>query len=303
MGGQTALIFPGQGSQAVGMGRDLYENHAAAAAVFDRADQLLNRGLTDLMFNGPFELLTETVNTQLAVFVMNHACYTLYAAAEKPFDFVLGHSLGEFNALAAAGVFSYEEGLSLVVQRGSLMQEAAMRRIGKMLAVLGLDEAAAALLVDKAGERGFVSIANYNCPGQIVVSGDAAILDSIQEDFILAGAKKVIELSVNGAFHSPLMAAAADEFKEDLNEVEFNAPVVPVCSNSTGNLSQEPAVIKDALKNQMTGAVRWTESVETVAKAGAGRFVELGEGKILSGLVKRIVGPDVEIVNGRKAYE
>jgi [acyl-carrier-protein] S-malonyltransferase len=300
---KTALVFPGQGSQAVGMGRDIYEAYPAAAAVFDTADKLLNRSLTGMMFDGPFELLTETVNTQLAVFVMNHACFTLYQAGSKPFDFVLGHSLGEFNALVAAGVFSYEEGLSLVVQRGSLMQEAAMRRIGKMLAVLGLDEAAAAKLVDKASARGFVGIANYNCPGQIVISGDAAILDSIQDELLQAGAKKVVEVPVNGAFHSPMMAAAADEFREDLNDVEFKTPIVPVCSNFTGEISTEPAVIKEALRSQMTGSVQWTKSVEAVTNAGAGRFVELGEGRILSGLIKRTAGPDVEIINGRSAYE
>ncbi len=301
MGGKTALLFPGQGSQVVGMGKDIYENHPEAAAVFDRADQLLNRDLTKLMFEGPAESLSETVNTQLAIFVMNHASYTLYKKAGRPAAFVLGHSLGEYNALAAAGVFDFEEGLALVAERGSLMQEAAQRRRGKMLAVLGLEDDEVNRIVAKAG--GFLSVANYNCPGQVVVSGESAAVDALKERFAEAGAKKVVELNVSGGFHSPLMAAAADEFKEDLSNVEFRQASIPVCSNYTGKLSSDPETLREAVKQQMTGSVQWTRSVRTVIGAGAGRFVELGSGRILSGLVKRIAGPGASIENGRNVYE
>lgn len=303
MAGKTALIFPGQGSQEVGMGRDLYESYPAAAAVFERADGLLNRNLTEIMFNGPLEKLTETVNTQLALYVMNHVSFVLYKNSGRPADFALGHSLGEYNALVAAEVLDFEDGLALVAERGSLMQEAAARRPGKMLAVLGLADDAVARIVEDASGSGFVSVANYNCPGQVVVSGESAVIDSLKERFAKAGAKKVIELNVSGGFHSPLMAAAADEFKEDLSNVEFKPAVMPVCSNYTGALSQDPEVLLDALKQQMTGSVQWTKSVNAVIEQGVDKFVELGAGRTLSGLVKRIAGPDAVIVNGRSAYE
>ncbi|MFA5867418.1 MAG: ACP S-malonyltransferase [Actinomycetota bacterium] len=303
MGGKTAIMFPGQGSQAVGMGRDICAIHPEAAAVFDRADQLLNRDLTELIFDGPAEILNETVNTQLAVYAMNHAAYVLYKKSGRPADFSLGHSLGEYNALVAARVIDFDEGLALVAERGSLMQEAASRRSGKMLAVLGLEDDEVSRIVSDAPSGGFLSVANYNCPGQVVVSGESTAVDVLKERFADAGAKKVVELNVSGGFHSPLMAAAADEFKEDLNNAEFAQASIPVCSNFTGELSSDPEVLRDALKQQMTGSVQWTKSVKTVMNAGAGRFVELGEGKILSGLVKRIAGSDASIDNGRNAYE
>lgn len=296
MGGKTALMFPGQGSQVVGMGRDIYESYPEAAAVFDRADKLLNRDLAELMFDGPIEKLTETVNAQLAMYVMNHASYTLYKKSGRPADFALGHSLGEYNALVAGQVLNFEDGLALVAERGSLMQEAAARRPGKMLAVLGLEDDEVSRIVSSSG-TGILSVANYNCPGQVVVSGESAAVDSLKNSFAKAGAKKVVELNVSSGFHSPLMAMAADEFKEDLSNVEFKPASMPVCSNYTGKLSSDPGVLLDALKQQMTGSVQWTMSVRTVIKAGAGRFIELGEGRILSSLVKRIAGPDALIEN------
>lgn len=303
MGDKTALIFPGQGSQAVGMGREIYESYPEAAAVFDRADKLLNRNLAKLMFDGPLGKLTETVNTQLAIYVMNHASYVLYKKSGRPADFALGHSLGEFNALVAGRVLDFEDGLALVAERGSLMQEAAARRPGKMLAVLGLEDDEVSRVVTSASGLGILSVANYNCQGQVVVSGDSAAIESLKGIFTEAGAKKVVELNVGGGFHSPLMAMAADEFKEDLSNVEFKPALIPVCSNYTGELSREPGVLLDALKRQMTGPVQWTKSVTTVCSAGAGRFIELGAGRILSGLVKRIAGTDTHIAYGRSAYE
>jgi [acyl-carrier-protein] S-malonyltransferase len=301
--GKTALLFPGQGSQEIGMGRDIYESHPEAAGIFDRADRLLNRDLAELMFSGPIEKLTETVNAQLAIYIVNHASYTLYKKSGRPADFVLGHSLGEYNALVAARVLGFEDGLGLVAERGSLMQEAAARRSGKMVAVLGLEDDEVDRIVASASHLEFLNVANYNCPGQVVVSGESAAVDVLRSQFIEAGAKKVVELNVHGGFHSPLMAAAADEFKEDLSNVAFKPALLPVCSNFTGELSSDPGVLLGALKRQMTGSVQWTKSMNAIINAGAGSFVELGAGRILSGLAKRIAGPDAEIVNGRKAYE
>lgn len=301
MGGKTALLFPGQGSQEVGMGKDIYEKYPKVAAIFDRADKLLNRNLAELMFNGPVEQLTETINTQLAIYVMNHASLALYKGSGRPADFALGHSLGEYNALVAADVLDFEDGLALVAERGNLMQEASARRPGKMLAVLGLTDEAVRDVVEAT--PGFVSVANYNSPGQVVVSGESALIDSLREKFAKAGAKKVVELKVGGGFHSPLMAAAADEFKEDLSNVEFKPASMPVVSNYTGDLSTDPGLLLAALKEQMTGSVQWTKSVNTVVSQGVSTFVELGAGRVLSGLVKRIAGPDAVIINGRSAYE
>ncbi len=294
---KTALVFPGQGSQAVGMGFDLRDAYPAAAAVFAAADEILGRALSAIIFEGPAEVLQTTGNTQLAVFVMNHVCYSLYAGAGGTFDFALGHSLGEYNALVAAGAIDFEAALRLVDKRSAFMNEQALARPGKMLAVLGLADEEVAEVFSKFSGHGVAEIANYNSPGQVVISGDTFAMDEMAELMQAAGAKKVVPLKVSGAFHSPLMAEAERRLIEVLETTEFVDAGVPVCSNFTGLLSTDGAALRESLHWQMTMPVQWTKSVQTVAAAGAGRFVEAGPGRVLTGLIKRILPEGVELVN------
>lgn len=298
----TAIAFPGQGAQSVEMGRDIYEAYPEAREIFDLTDKRLGRPLTALMFEGPFETLSETVNTQLAVYCLNHICFELAASRGIKGDFFLGHSLGEYNALTSAGVVDFETGLKLVEKRAALMQEAATKHPGAMFAVLGLPDDEVERQVDKAVKEGGVAVvANYNCPGQTVVSGDIGTMTDVRKACEQAGARKVIELKVSGGFHSSLMSEAADSLSVIIDSVMFNKPKVPVASNFTGRLSTDPGVLKDALKRQMTGSVRWTVSVREVIEAGADRFVETGPGTVLSGLIRRIAGDAVETINVNSA--
>jgi [acyl-carrier-protein] S-malonyltransferase len=294
---KTALVFPGQGSQAVGMGRDLSDAYPAAAAIFAAADEILGQPLSKVIFEGPEETLKETANTQLAVFVMNHVCYSMYAASGGTFDFALGHSLGEYNALVAAGVIDFATALQLVQQRATFMNEQAQARPGKMLAVLGLSDEEVAAVFGRFSGHGTAEIANYNCPGQVVISGDTYAMDEMAGLMTEAGAKKVVPLKVSGAFHSPLMAEAERRLIAVLETTEFADATVPVCSNFTGMLSTGADALKESLHWQMTMPVQWTKSIETVNAAGAGRFVEAGPGRVLTGLIKRIITEDVELVN------
>ena len=294
---KTALVFPGQGSQAVGMGHDLRDAYPAAAAIFAAADEILGRPLSKTIFEGPEEALKETANTQLAVFVMNHVCYSAYAAAGGVFDFALGHSLGEYNALVAAGATDFETALRLVEKRATFMNEQAQARPGKMLAVLGLSDDRVAEVFGQFSGHGTAEIANYNCPGQVVISGDGYAMDEMAELLTQAGAKKVVPLKVSGAFHSPLMAEAERRLIAVLETIDFADTAVPVCSNFTGLLSTNGEALKESLHWQMTMPVQWTKSIETVAAAGAGRFVETGPGRVLTGLIKRITPEDVELIN------
>jgi [acyl-carrier-protein] S-malonyltransferase len=297
MAAKTALVFPGQGSQSVGMGRDLREHYPAAAAVFAAADEILDRPLSPIIFDGPEEVLQATGNTQLAVFVMNHVCYSLYAGAGGTFDVTLGHSLGEYNALVAAGVIDFETALRLVDKRSSFMNEQALTHPGKMLAVLGLSDEEVTEVFSRFSGHGVAVIANYNCPGQVVISGDTFAMDEMAELLRSAGAKKVVPLRVSGAFHSPLMAEAERKLIEVLEATEFADAGVPVCSNFTGLLSTDGAALRESLHWQMTMPVQWTKSVQTVAAAGASRFVEAGPGRVLTGLIKRILPEGIELIN------
>jgi [acyl-carrier-protein] S-malonyltransferase len=296
-GALTALCFPGQGSQAVGMGTDLRDAYTEAAAIFAAADDILGRPLSKIIFEGPEEALKETINTQLAVFVMNHVCYSLYTAEGGVFDFAMGHSLGEYNALVAAGCMDFETALKLVEKRATFMNEQAAVREGKMLAVLGLSDEEVAIAFAKFSGHGVAEMANYNCPGQVVISGDGYAMDEMAELLKEAGAKKIVPLKVSGAFHSPLMAEAERRLIEVLETLTFNDAIVPVCSNFTGLLSTDGEALKQVLHWQMTMPVQWTKSVETVLAEGAGTFVEAGPGRVLAGLIKRIAPEDVEIIN------
>lgn len=289
----TAFVFPGQGSQEVGMGADLVSHYPEAEATFALADKLLGYSLSTLCFEGPAEDLTDTQNTQPALYVMGIAIMRVLQAA---FDndlrpaFVAGHSLGELTALTAAGALSFPDGLRLVYERGRLMKEAARRAPGSMAAVLGLDvvdlEAVCATASAQTGQP--LVVANDNCPGQLVISGG---VDAVNHALPLAterGAKRVVPLAVSVASHSPLMAAISGEFQQALDATAFTAPAIPIVGNVRAGLLRTADEIRAELGAQLTSTVRWTESVEFMRQAGINTIVELGPKDVLTGLAKRI---------------
>ncbi len=285
--GKTAFIFPGQGSQYVGMGKDFFENDADAHAVFQHADAILGFALSRLCFDGPEEELRQTRNTQPAIFL--HSIVALRKMGGKRADMVAGHSLGEYTALVAAGALSFEDGLKLVRLRGELMQQAGEEQLGTMAAVVGLLPEAVEELCTEASSAGIVQPANFNAPGQIVISGSVAGVRKGMELAKARGAKLVKELVVSGAFHSPLMASARDGLKRKLDETPLQDASVPVYTNVTAEPVTNAEDIRTMLYRQLTSPVRWEESIIHMVRDGADSFVEIGPGKVLQGLVKRIV--------------
>lgn len=286
-----SFVFPGQGSQFPGMCKDLYDAHAEAREMCQAADRLLGFSLTDVMFNGTAEDLKQTKVTQPAVFLHSVVSQRLMTI-EKP-DMVAGHSLGEFSALVACGALRFEDALLLVSARAQAMQAACEANPGTMAAVLGLpDEQVDAIC--KAQQGGVVVAANFNCPGQIVISGEVEAVDAACVTLKEAGARRALRLPVGGAFHSPLMAPAAEALAEAIKKTEFHKPFCPIYQNVTAQASVEPEIIRENLLKQLTAPVRWTQSVQNMIADGADSFFEFGPGDVLKGLIRKI-NPDVQV--------
>ncbi len=280
-----AFVFPGQGAQYPGMGKDLYENVAEAKELFEKANDILGFRITDIMFNGTDEQLRQTKVTQPAIFLHSVILAKSLGAAFKP-DMVAGHSLGEFSALVAAGALSFEDGLTLVSKRAAAMQKACEANPSTMAAVLALPDEKVEEIC--ASVDGVVVPANYNCPGQLVISGSNEAIDAACALMLEAGAKRALKLSVGGAFHSPLMEPAKQELQAAIEAAPFAKPICPVYQNVDAKPYTDPARIKANLIAQLTAPVRWTQIVQNMIADGAKEFVELGPGKVLAGLVGKI---------------
>ena len=295
---KVALIFPGQGAQSVGMGREFYESSAEAKRIFERADTIIG-GLTDVIFNGPPEKLTSTQYCQPAIFTFSIAALKAFEAHPKFKNilarFACGLSLGEYSALAASGVLSFEETLRLVERRSFFMEEAARIKKGSMAAVIGMEKAKLMEICRQTGAE----VANFNSLEQIVITGEAEKVARASVLIQEQGAKRVIPLDVSGAFHSSLMQPAVAPFAEELNKVQFSPPGFPVVSNVDGKPTSGPAQIRRNLACQMTSSVQWVDSILSIAAQGVRIFLEIGPGNVLKGLIRRI-DPDLQVYNIRK---
>ena len=287
---KTAYVFPGQGSQFPGMAKDMYENSAVAREMLEKANEILGFRITDIMFEGTAEDLKQTRVTQPAVFL--HSTILARCLPEFMPDMVAGHSLGEFSALAAAGSIEFEEALKLVAIRAEAMQKACESSPGTMAAILALDTTVIENIC--ASCEGVAVAANYNCEGQVVISGEKQAVDEACIRMKEAGAKRTLTLPVGGAFHSPLMEPARTELAEAIEKAKFSVPICPVYQNVTGMPSCDPEEIKTNLLAQLTAPVRWTQSVRNMISDGAGSFIELGPGKVLQGLISKTGGSEIE---------
>lgn len=290
---KKAYIFPGQGSQFSGMAKELYETNSLAKELFEKANEILGFRITNIMFSGTDEELKQTKVTQPAIFLHSVILCKTLGNSFQP-DMVAGHSLGEFSALVANKTLQFEDALKLVSKRALAMQKACESQPSTMAAVLGLDD-------DKVEEicasiEGIVVAANYNCPGQLVISGATDAVNKACEALKAGGAKRALLLPVGGAFHSPLMESARTELEAAINTTQFNKPICPIYQNVTANAVIEPSEIKINLISQLTAPVRWTQSVKQMATDGATTFIEVGPGKVLQGLVKKIV-PEAETMS------
>lgn len=289
MGKHTAFIFPGQGSQAPGMGADLFEHYPEYQATLQRASDVLGYDMAALCFEGPAEKLAKTEYTQPAIFVSSAATLAILKERLAPPHVVAGHSLGEYAACLAAGLFDLESGVSLVAKRAELMEQAACEKPGKMFALLGADISKVERVVAEF-DSGIAAVANYNSPAQVVVAVEASASEALAEELKQTGAKRIVELSVGGAFHSPLMDHAAEKFAAFIDGIKFTRPVMPVLLNGSASPSSDPGAIKEALSRQFTGPVRWTQSVERMHADGVSTFIEVGPGQVLAKMSGKMFG-------------
>lgn len=292
-----AYVFPGQGAQFPGMGKDLYENSAMAKELFDQANDILGFNITDIMFEGTVDDLKQTKVTQPAIFL--HSVLLAKTLENFQPDMVAGHSLGEFSALVANGALTFEDGLKLVSQRAMAMQKACELEPSTMAAIVGLDDATVEEVC--ASIEDVVVPANYNCPGQLVISGSIAGIDKACELLTEKGARRALKLVVGGAFHSPLMEPAREELAAAIAATQFSKPICPVYQNVNAQPVSDPAIIKENLIAQLTAPVRWTQTVQNMIKDGGKSFTEIGPGKVLQGLIAK-VDRSVE-TNGINSYE
>ena len=286
----NAYVFPGQGAQFTGMGKDLYDNNPLAKQMFEKANEILGFRITDIMFNGTTEELKQTKVTQPAIFL--HSVILSKCIPDFKPEMVAGHSLGEFSALVAAGAMSFEDGLELVSQRAMAMQKACEIKPSTMAAILGLEDK---IIEDVCNSiDGIVVAANYNCKGQVVISGEIEAVKTACEALKEAGAKRALPLTVGGAFHSPMMDPARVELAEAIEKTTINSPICPVYQNVDAKPHTDPVEIKNNLLIQLTAPVKWTQTVENMVKDGADNFTELGPGAVLQGLIKKIA-PEVNV--------
>lgn len=294
---KTAFLFPGQGSQSVGMGKVLHDNFTVARTVFEAADKALGFSISKLCFEGPEEELRKTFNTQPAILTVSIAALRVLEEAGVKADITAGHSLGEYSALVAAGVLDFADAVRLVNKRGKFMQEAVPLGEGAMAAVLGIDrKKVVEICAQIEKEQGAVQAVNFNCPGQIVIAGTTAAVEKAAEALKAAGAKRTIMLPVSAPFHSSLLQPAAERLASELDKVEFHDPVIPVVANVNGQVSTSKDGIKELLVKQAANPVLWEDCVAAVAKFGAMVSVEVGPGKVLTGFTKK-VAPEIENLN------
>lgn len=283
-----AFVFPGQGAQFVGMGKDLYDNNPLAKELFEKANDILGYNITEIMFNGTDEELKQTKVTQPAVF-LHSVISALCMGDDFAPSMVAGHSLGEFSALVAAGALSFEDGLKLVYARAMAMQKACEASPSTMAAIIGLPDEKVEEICAEVNKDGYVCVpANFNCPGQLVISGNIDAINEACEKLKTAGAKRALPLKVGGAFHSPLMQPAKDELQAAIEKTDFHAPKCPVYQNVDGMPHTDPAEIKANLIAQLTSSVKWTKCVQSMVADGADDFTECGPGKALQGMIARI---------------
>jgi len=286
---KIAFVFPGQGSQYTGMGKDFYEEYPLVRKIFEEAKKELNLDLTRICFEENKEILENTANTQIGVFAVSIACLEILRNKGINPDIVGGHSLGEYTALVACGTLNFLDGLRLVYKRGQFMQEAAQKNPGTMAAIIGLKKEKVIKILEEVKNYGITVAANFNSPGQIVISGETRMIDKVKELADKAGAKKVIPLKVAGAFHSSLMKEAQEKLRKEIEKITFKIPRIPLIANVSADFVEEPQKIKESLIEQMVSPVLWEDSIRKMAEWGTNIFIEVGPGRVLTGLIRRTI--------------